>query len=240
MTVTGVREAKPLVLVIEDELQLRRFLRVSLGAHGYRVVEAETGELGLVLASQHVPDIVLLDLGLPDCDGTEVAARLRTWSQVPILVLSARGDEAQKVAALDGGADDYLTKPFGVEELLARIRVALRRAARGPATAGGVFESGSLRLDLDARRTWVDGREVHLTPIEYKLLTALVQHAGQVVTHKQLLEAAWGPQHAQQTHYLRVYMTHLRRKLEPDALRPRLFRTEAGVGYRLELGEAPR
>jgi two-component system KDP operon response regulator KdpE len=226
---------KPLVLLIEDEPPLRRFLRISLAAHGYRLIEAETGELGLQLASQHVPDIVLLDLGLPDLEGIEVVRRLRAWSTLPILILSARGEEAPKVAALDAGADDYLTKPFGLDELLARLRVALRHAARAASAPANVFESGPLRLDLGRRRVFVQDVEVRLTPIEYRLLTTLVQHAGRVVTHKQLLEAVWGPHSSRQTHYLRVYMTHLRRKVEPDPLRPQLFQTEAGVGYRLQV-----
>jgi two-component system KDP operon response regulator KdpE len=232
------KSPKPLILVVEDDAQMRRVLRVSLPAHGYRVVEATSGESALQMAAQYVPDLVLLDLGLPDLDGTEVARRLRVWSPVPILILSARGQEQQKVQALDAGADDYLTKPFGFEELLARLRVALRHVARLAAAPESVFESGHLRVDLGARRVFVEGDEVHLTPIEYKLLTALVEHAGRVVTHKQLLEAVWGPHSSRQTHYLRVYMTHLRHKLEPDPLRPRLFLTEAGVGYRLLTGDA--
>ena len=222
------------ILVIEDEPQVRRFLRASLPAHGYRLVEAATGQEGLALATQQVPDLVLLDLGLPDLDGLEVARRLRTWSEVPIIVLSARGQESQKVEALDAGADDYLTKPFGFPELLARLRVAERHAARLHAgSAESIFESGPLRVDLARRRVLLDQREVHLTPIEYRLLSTLIQHADKVVTHKQLLETVWGPHSGDRSHYVRVYMTHLRRKLEPDLARPRLFVTEAGVGYRL-------
>ena len=224
----------PLVLLIEDDAQLRRFLRPSLVAHGYRLLEAERGEEGETMASQYVPDIVLLDLGLPDRDGIEVARRIRQWSRVPIIVLSARGQEKDKVLALDEGADDYLTKPFGFPELLARMRVALRHVAQVESQgAGTVFTSGPLRVDLAARRVFVNDEEIRLTPIEYRLLAALVEHAGQVVTHRQLLHAVWGPGHAAHTQYVRVYMTHLRRKLEPDPARSRIFQTEAGVGYRL-------
>jgi two-component system, OmpR family, KDP operon response regulator KdpE len=226
----------PLVLVVEDEPQVRKFLRAGLPAHGYRLVEATTGEEALRLAVQHVPEVVLLDLGLPDMDGLEVTRRLREWSQVPILVISARGQESQKVDALDAGADDYLTKPFGFSELLARIRAALRRAVRSDA-GESTFESGALRVDLAARRVFVEGAEVHLTPIEYRLLTTLAKHAGKVVTHRQLLQEVWGPQSLDQTHYLRVHMTHLRRKIEPGGARPRLLQTEAGVGYRLQAPE---
>jgi two-component system KDP operon response regulator KdpE len=181
-----------------------------------------------------VPELVLLDLGLPDIDGLEVLRRLRQWSDVPVVVLSARGQEGDKVLALDAGADDYLTKPFGFPELLARMRVALRHRSRYP--GGGAaedFVSGPLRVDLAARRVFVTGKEIHLTVIEYKLLSALVRRAGQAVTHRQLLTEVWGPGHDDQSHYVRIYMVHLRRKLEPDPVRPRLFQTEAGVGYRL-------
>jgi two-component system, OmpR family, KDP operon response regulator KdpE len=226
----------PLILIIEDEAQLRRYLRPSLAAEGYRLVEAANGEEGLSLASQYMPDLVLLDLGLPDLDGLEVTKRLRRWSDVPIIVLSARGQENDKVSALDGGADDYLTKPFGFPELLARLRVALRHVARIEAQGAGTeFVSGPLRVDLAGRRVFVEDREVHLTAVEYKLLTTLVEHAGKVVTHRKLLQSVWGPNHADQVQYLRVYMAHLRRKLEPDAVRPKIFQTEAGVGYRLRM-----
>jgi len=224
----------PLILLVEDEAALRRYLRPSLAAQGYRLVEAENGSEGIGLAKQHVPDLILLDLGLPDLDGLEVTRRLRQWSRVPIIVLSARGQEHDKVEALDAGADDYLTKPFGFAELLARIRVAMRHVAA--LEAGGratEFTSGPLRVDLGARRAFVDEKEIHLTAIEYRLLATLIEHAGKVVTHRQLLQAVWGPGHAEQAHYLRVYMAHLRRKLEADPTRPRIFRTEIGVGYRL-------
>jgi two-component system KDP operon response regulator KdpE len=236
VTAAGARAGAqgPLLLLVEDEASLRRYLRPSLAAQGYRLVEAECGEEGLRLARQYMPDTVLLDLGLPDIDGLEVTRRLREWSAVPVIVLSARGQEHDKVAALDAGADDYLTKPFGFAELLARIRVALRHVARRDSPEGtGTFTSGALRVDLEARRVFVDEREIHLTAIEYRLLATMVQHAGKVVTHRQLLQAVWGPGHAEHTEYLRVYLAHLRRKLEPDPTRPRIFRTETGVGYRL-------
>jgi two-component system, OmpR family, KDP operon response regulator KdpE len=224
----------PLVLLIEDEVRLRRFLRPSLVAHGYRVIEAATAADGMTMIKQQVPDIVLLDLGLPDLDGVDLTHRIRQWNHVPIVVLSARGQEADKVAALDAGADDYLTKPFGMPELLARIRTALRHGLlQTGVEPESEFRSGPLRIDLGARQVFVEDAEVRLTAIEYRLLAVLVQHAGRVVTHRQLLDAVWGPGHADQTQYLRVYMAHVRRKLEPDPSRPRIFRTEIGVGYRL-------
>ncbi len=228
--------ASPLVLVVEDDTAVRRVLATSLPAHGYRVVEASTAVEALRQVEQYVPDLVLLDLGLPDLDGVEVARRIRAWSRVPIVVVSARGREAQKVEALDAGADDYVTKPFGFPELLARMRAALRRAtsAPGPTT---VFVSGLLTVDLERRRVQVAGHDVRLTPTEYRLLAVLVRSAGRVVTHRQLLREVWGPKSPEQNQYLRVYMTHLRRKLEPDPLRPALFETEAGVGYRLRVPE---
>jgi two-component system KDP operon response regulator KdpE len=225
---------QPVVLVVEDEPQVMRFLRAGLSSHGYRLLEARSGREGILQAEQHVPDLVLLDLGLPDIDGLEVARAIRGWTQLPIIVLSARGQERMKVEALDAGADDYLTKPFGLQELLARMRVALRHAARiGKAGAEPVFASGALRVDLEARRVLLAGSEVKLTPIEFKLLAVLVKHAGRVVTHKQLLSEVWGPRATNETQYLRVYMTHLRRKLDPGAAGSRVFETEAGVGYRL-------
>jgi two-component system, OmpR family, KDP operon response regulator KdpE len=224
----------PLILLIEDEPQMRRFLRTALGSNDYRLIEAETAKSGLALAASRNPDVILLDLGLPDRDGLDVARELRGWSAVPIIVLSARGREEDKVKALDLGADDYLTKPFGVDELLARIRVALRHAAM-PANAAPqpLFEVGGLRVDLPARRVWRSGQEVHLTPTEYKLLTTLVRHAGKVLTHRQLLKEVWGSSYANQSHYVRVYLAQLRQKIEEDPARPRLLLTEPGVGYRL-------
>jgi len=225
-----------LVLIIEDEAAMRRFLRASLTAADYRVAEAATGDAGLKAAPLQPPDAVLLDLGLPDMDGLEVIRHLRTWSQVPIVVVSARGQEKEKVAALDAGADDYLTKPFSVGELLARLRVALRHAARlaaGGSEEAAQFAVGDLKVDLAARRVFVAGDEVHLTPLEYRLLTTLVRHAGKVLTHRFLLEEVWGPPYAEEMHNLRVYMANLRRKLEADPARPRYLLTEQGVGYRL-------
>jgi two-component system KDP operon response regulator KdpE len=222
-----------LVLVVEDEAEVMRFLRATLPAAGYRVTEAETGAQALVEARTRVPDLVLLDLGLPDIDGVEVARRIREWSAVPIIVLSARGRERDKVEALDAGADDYVTKPFGVEELLARMRVAARNAARVAGAAGETtVEVGGLRVELAARRVWVDAREIHLTRVEFNLLTALARRPGKVVTHRQLLREVWGPG-ATEAHYVRVYMGHLRHKLESDPARPRYLLTEIGVGYRL-------
>ena len=225
---------EPLVLVVEDEPQVMRFLRATLPAHGYRVLEAANGAQALVQAQTQQPDLVLLDLGLPDLDGLEVTRRIRGWSVVPIVVVSARGQERDKVQALDAGADDYLTKPFGTEELLARMRVALRHAARVAGGAGEtVFETGELRVDLAARLAYRRGEEVRLTRTEYRLLAALVKHAGKVLTHRQLLVEVWGPGSASETHYLRVYMAQLRHKLEDDPARPRHLLTETGVGYRL-------
>jgi len=222
----------PVIVLIEDEPQIRRFLRATLGSHGYRLHEAETGEDGLIEAASRQPDVVILDLGLPDVDGLQVIRRLREWSKVPIIVLSARGQEGDKVAALDAGADDYVSKPFAVGELLARLRVALRHAAAGE-SGEPTFTVGDLTVDQIKRQVRVDGREVHLTPIEYRLLTLLVRHSGRVVSQRQLLKEVWGPGQTEQTHYLRVYMGTLRRKLEKDPARPRFLLTEPGVGYRL-------
>ncbi|XXX79392.1 response regulator [Sorangium sp. So ce134] len=232
-------DASPLVLLIEDEPQMRRFLRAMLAARGYRLVEAETGGEGIAQATTRNPDLVLLDLGLPDMDGLEVTRRLREWSAVPIIVLSARGQEQDKIDALDGGADDYLTKPFSAGELLARLRVALRhaaRAARGAKVESSSFKVQDIEVDLSSRVVLRAGEEIHLTPIEYKLLTTLIRHAGKVLTHRQLLGEVWGPAYAGQTHYLRVYMAQLRHKLERDAARPQILITEPGVGYRLKGG----
>ena len=225
----------PIVLVVEDEPQMRRFLRASLTPHGFRVVEAKTAAEAMALATAHLPELVLLDLGLPDADGLEVVRALREWSRTPVIVLSARDREGDKVLALDAGADDYLTKPFGTGELMARIRVALRHAQAQASTAAPVpvIEVGPLRLDLTARTVTRDGKELRLTPIEYRLLVLLAKNAGKVLTHRQILLDVWGPPHAGQTHYVRVYMAELRKKLEDDPARPRLVVTEPGVGYRL-------
>jgi two-component system, OmpR family, KDP operon response regulator KdpE len=231
-----VPDAPPVVLVIEDEPQMRRFLRAALESHDYRPVEAATAREGVAQATGRAPDVILLDLGLPDADGIDLTRRIREWSRTPIIVISARGKEQDKVAALDAGADDYLTKPFGVGELLARLRVALRHAARLPdAAMESVFRIGDLQVDLARRRVSVGGRDVHLTPNEYKLLALLVRHAGKVVTHRQLLRDVWGPNAVEHTHYVRVYMTQLRHKLERDPARPAYLLTEPGVGYRLRL-----
>ena len=221
-----------LVLVVEDETEVLRFLRATLPAHGYRLVEARTGAQGLVEANTRSPALILLDLGLPDIDGVEVARRIRAWSPTPIIVLSARGREPDKIEALDAGADDYLTKPFGVGELLARMRVAVRNASRVAATADQVLEAGELRVDLAARRVFVEGREVRLTRTEFNLLALLARNAGRVLTHRQLLREVWGPG-ASEPHYVRVYMAQLRHKLEADPAEPKYLITETGVGYRL-------
>ncbi len=224
---------KPRILVIEDELPIRKFLRISLESNGLAMTEADTAERGLRAAAAEPPDAVILDLGLPDVDGLDVIRRLREWTAVPIIILSARGREADKIAALDGGADDYLTKPFSVGELLARLRVALRHGAQVGATEEPTFQIGGLRVDLAARRVFVEEQELHLTPTEYRLLTTLVRHAGKVVTHRQLLKEVWGPDSVEENQYLRVYFGQLRRKIERDPTRPRYLLTEPGVGYRL-------
>jgi two-component system KDP operon response regulator KdpE len=223
----------PLVLVVDDELPIRRFLRPALEGSGYRLVEAASGDEALREASMRSPDIILLDLGLPDLDGIEVTRRLREWSGVPIVVLSARGREHDKIAALDAGADDYVTKPFAIGELLARIRVALRHRARITGGEESTVVVGPLRLDLSRRQVAVDGREVRLTPIEYRLLATLARHRGRVLTHEALLREVWGPAYTRRSHYLRVYMAQLRHKLEADPARPRILLTETGVGYRM-------
>jgi two-component system KDP operon response regulator KdpE len=226
--------AGPLVLLVEDEPQMRRFLRATLVARGFRLIEAETAAAAEIAATSQHPAIVLLDLGLPDADGIDLTRRLREWTQVPIVVISARGREADKVLALDAGADDYVTKPFGVDELLARMRVALRHAARAAGGGGEpVIEIGALRIDLARREAAVEGRSLALTPIEWKLLVLLAQHAGKVLTHRQILNAVWGPGEGHQTHTVRVHMASLRKKLEDDPARPRRLLTEPGVGYRL-------
>ena len=222
------------IIIIEDEVQIRRFLRTTLTSEDYLVIEAETGKQGLTEAATRKPDLIILDLGLPDMDGVEVVKELRSWSSVPIVILSARSQESDKISALDAGADDYLVKPFGVGELLARIRVALRHvssAANGEEE--GVFSVDDLKVDLIHRKITVSGAEVHLTPIEYRLLTVLVKHAGKVLTHRLLLKEVWGPNYVERAHYLRIYMGILRHKLEKDPARPRFLLTEVGVGYRL-------
>jgi two-component system KDP operon response regulator KdpE len=228
--------AEPLVLLVEDEPQMRRFLRAAVAGHGLRLVESETGQDGLSQAATRNPDIILLDLGLPDIDGLEVTRRLREWTLTPIIVISARGQEADKIDALDAGADDYVTKPFAAGELLARIRVALRHREQGLAPPGeALVVLGTVRIDLARRQVLVGDDEVHLTPTEFKLLATLVRNAGKVVTHRQLLKEAWGLAYATQTQYLRVYMGQLRRKLEADPARPKYLITEPGVGYRLRV-----
>jgi two-component system KDP operon response regulator KdpE len=218
------------VLVIDDEPQIRRLLRVTLEANGYAVTDAATGNDGIVLAAQSRPEIILLDLGLPDLDGVEVLKRIREWSRVPIIILSVRDREGDKIAALDAGADDFVTKPFSSGELLARLRTTLRRSQ--PQTANALFCSGDLEIDLASRQVRKQGQEVKLTPTEYALLRLLVIHAGKVLTHRQLLTEVWGPNAVEQTHYLRVHVAHLREKLEDDAAQPEFILTEPGVGYR--------
>ena len=224
-----------IVLVIDDEPQMRRFLRGSLPPGEYKLVESGTGADGLAAAASRHPDVILLDLGLPDMDGIEVTRRLREWTATPIIILSARGEDPDKVAALDAGADDYLTKPFSLAELLARIRVALRHAELRADKGDAVFVVADLRVDLAGRVVTLGGEEVRLTPIEYKLLATLVRKAGHVLTYQQLLKEVWGPRFATQKQYLHVYMGHLRAKLEREPTRPRFLLTEPGVGYRLKL-----
>lgn len=226
MTETAAR-----VLIVDDEPAIRRFLRVSLSAHGYAVFEADSGQAALSAVTSDRPDLIILDLGLPDLDGIEVVRLLREWTHIPIIILSVREQEADKIAALDAGADDYLTKPFGAGELLARMRVALRRASQSGAQP--VFASGDLTVDLARRVVAVAGQEVQLTPTEYDLLRVLVTHAGKVLTHRQLLREVWGVGYGQEMHMLRVNISNLRRKIEPDPARPRYILTEPGVGYRL-------
>ena len=224
--------AKPTVLVIEDEPEIRAFLRTALGAEDYRVVEADSGQRGAIDAETHKPDLAIVDLGLPDIDGIEVIRRIRAWSPMPIIVLSARAQERAKIDALDAGADDYVTKPFGVGELLARVRVAIRHASH-PASGDETLRLGSVTVDFEKRAVTREGASVHLTPIEFRLLACLAKHLGMVVTHRQLLREVWGPSHIEHTHYLRIYMKQLRDKLEKDPVRPAYLLTETGLGYRL-------
>jgi two-component system KDP operon response regulator KdpE len=224
-----------LILLIEDEPQMRRFLRVTLQSHGYRLIETPTGQEGLMQATTRNPDVVLLDLGLPDMDGIDITKRFREWSEVPIIVISAREQEEDKIKALDAGADDYLTKPFGAGELLARIRVALRHKTLQQTGQKEVFTADDLKVDLAKRQVFLNDREIHLTPIEYRLLSVLIKNAGKVVTHTQLLKEVWGPVYTEQQQYLRVYMAQLRRKLEADPARPKFLINEPGIGYRLKL-----
>jgi two-component system KDP operon response regulator KdpE len=224
-------DSKQTILVVEDEPEIRKFLRSSLGAEGYRVVESPNGRRGTTDAGMHKPDLAIVDLGLPDFDGIEVIRRIREWSPMPIIVLSARTQERSKIDALDTGADDYITKPFGVGELLARVRAALRHSLRPQ--AGKILSFGNVKIDFEKRQAQRDGAEIHFTAIEFKLLACLAKHLGMVVTHRQLLQQVWGPPHVEHTHYLRVYMKQLREKLEPDPVRPKYLLTETGVGYRL-------
>jgi len=229
-------DPRPTALIVEDEPSIRRFVRLALEAEGWQVFEAGTVRQGLVDAGTRRPELVILDLGLPDDDGLNYLRDLRSWSGVTVIVLSARTDEADKIAALDAGADDYLTKPFGVGELMARVRAAQRRSQSQSASgeaASSLFRFGDVELDLAARLVKRAGAEVHLTPIEYRLLTHLVANAGKVLTHRQLLKAVWGPSHVDDNHYLRVYMGNLRQKLEELPAYPKHLLTETGVGYRL-------
>lgn len=226
-----------LVLVVEDEAPIRRFLKTALEAQGFKMLEAPTGTQALALAASHNPDIILIDLGLPDIDGLEVIRRIREWTHTPIIVISARGKDTEKVEGLDAGADDYLAKPFSVEELSARMRVAIRHLMRSRGKDEPVFQTGDLRVDLAKRMVWVGGAEIHLTPIEFKLLAVLVRYSGKVVTQSQLLKEVWGHGSDEQTHYLRNYIHLLRHKLEADPARPVYLNTEPGVGYRLRYKE---
>ena len=222
---------KPLILIVDDEPQIRRLLTVTLEANGYQVLPAVSGQEGLVLAAQHRPALIILDLGLPDQSGKEILVRLREWSNVPVVILSVESDEKGKVAALDAGADDYVTKPFDTDELLARLRVALRHAAKHEEAS--VFQVNDFVVDLATRHVTVSGKEIKLTATEYDLLRFLVRHAGKVVTHRQILREVWGPGHDNDTHYLRVYIAHLRQKIELNPEQPKLILTELNVGYRL-------
>ncbi|HEY1685754.1 MAG TPA: response regulator [Tepidisphaeraceae bacterium] len=226
-------EPKPSILIIEDDPPLQKFLRLTLSAD-YQVIEAATGESGVRHAANDQPDLVILDLGLPDLDGLEVTRRIREWSAIPIIIVSARGKDQDKVVALDAGADDYLTKPFSVSELLARVRVALRHSSSNKETGEAQFQIGGLTIDFSRHQTTVDGKAIHLTRNEFRLLSVLAKNAGKVMTHRQLLKEVWGPGSSDQSHYLRVYMNQLRQKIESDPARPKYLLTEIGVGYRLK------
>jgi two-component system KDP operon response regulator KdpE len=228
----SVDSPKPVVIVIEDEAQIRRFVRLALEAENFVVYEAETMQRGLIDAGTRHPDLIILDLGLPDGDGVDFICDLRNWSQMPVVVLSARSEESDKVRALDAGADDYLTKPFGAAELLARVRAHLRRRSLSNNESIPVIEFGSIRVDILKRIVERDGELLHLTPIEYRLLAYLVSNSDCVLTHRQILKAVWGPSHSEDAHYVRVYMGHLRKKLEDDPSHPRHILTESSVGYR--------
>jgi len=227
-------ETRATVLVVEDEPEIRRFLRSSLGAEGYRVVESETGERGAVDAATHKPDLAIVDLGLPDLDGVQVIRRIRAWSPMPVIVLSARAQERSKIEALDAGADDYVTKPFGMDEFLARLRAAVRRGTAASDTDEPVVETSSFTVDLAAKKVTKNGSEVHLTPTEWGMLEMLVRNRGKLVGREELLKEVWGPAYAKETHYLRVYLAQLRRKLEDDPSHPVHLLTEAGMGYRFQ------
>ena len=228
-------ESIPIALLVEDEPQIRRFVRTALEGEGWQIFESEMMQRGLIDAGTRKPNLIILDLGLPDGDGVDFIANVRKWSTMPIIVLSARTNEEDKIRALDMGADDYLTKPFGVGELLARVRAAKRRQYQSGANVDGIVQFGEVRVDLKARMVTKSNQAVHLTPTEYRLLTVLVTNAGRVVTTPQLLRQVWGPSHAESSHYLRIYMGHLRQKLEDDPAQPKYLLTETGVGYRLLL-----
>ena len=228
--------ASPIIVVIEDDPAIRLFLRTGLGAHGFKVFEADSGRSGIIEAGVRKPDLIILDLGLPDMDGVAVIKAIRAWSSLPIIILSARSSEQHKIEALDAGADDYLTKPFGLGELLARIRVALRHSVSSPEQDQiGVFTTGALKVDLLKRQVIVGDRDVHLTPIQYRLLSLLIKNAGKVLTHQYILKEVWGPSYKDNSHYLRIYMSQLRQKLETDPTQPQYLLTESGVGYRLKV-----
>lgn len=229
-------DTNPIIVVIEDDPAIRRFLRTGLGAQGFKVYEADNGRQGIIEAGVRKPDFIILDLGLPDLDGVEVIKAIRQWSAMPILILSARSTEQNKIDALDAGADDYLTKPFGLGELLARIRVAMRHSVRSPEQdPSGIFISGALKVDLIKRLVLLNDQEIHLTPIQYRLLSVLVKNAGKVLTHQTILKEVWGPSYRENSHYLRIYMSQLRQKLEADPAQPQYLLTESGVGYRLKV-----